>query len=158
MDLHRRRLQVADVGAVRLGVLRELDAVLGRRGARARLDHGVGRDRARLLDRDLEQLLALVDGERPPLGDPAREPEHGVAEVADAVPHERAVRVVVDVVAVGAAEGRVQRVADAVQTTGGGPLLRVTCSRHAFSLSVGYWAEGAEHEVDDGLDVRRLDG
>ena len=108
----------------------ELEAVLGRRRARARLDHRVGCDRARLLDRHLEQLLPFVDGERPPLGDPAREPEHRVPEVADAVPHQRAVRVVVDVVAVGAAERRVQRVADAVETARGGPLLRVTCCGH----------------------------
>ena len=133
-----------------LGVLGELDAVLGRRGARARLDHGVGRDRARLLDRDLEQLLALVDGERPPLGDPAGEPEHRVPEVADAVPHQRAVRVVVDVVAVGAAERRVQRVADAVETTGRRPILSRHVQQAWSSLSLGYRAEGAEHEVDDG--------
>ena len=48
-------------------------------------------------------------------------------EVADAVAHELAVRVVVDVVAVGAAERRVQRVADPVQTARGGPVLGVPC-------------------------------
>ena len=105
-----------------LGVLRELDAVLRRRRARARLDHRVGCDRPRLLDRDLEQLLALVDRQRPPLGDPAREPEHRVAEVADAVAHQRAVGVAVDVVAVGAAERRVQR----VRRCRGGPPRRPT--------------------------------
>ena len=83
--------------------------------ARARLDHGVGRDGARLVDRDLDQLLALVHRQRPPLGDAAREPQHVVAEIADAVAHEGAVRVAVDVVAVGAAERRVERVADSVQ-------------------------------------------
>ncbi len=59
VDLHGRRLDVGDVGAVLLRVQRELDRLLGRARGGARLDHGVGRDRARLLDRDLEQLLAL---------------------------------------------------------------------------------------------------
>ena len=127
VHLHRRRLQVADVGARGLRVLRELDAVLRRRCARARLDHDVGLDRTRFVDRDLHQLLALVHGERPPLGDAARQPQHRVVEVADAVAHERAVRVEVDVVAVGAAERRVQRVTDPVQAAFGGPVLGVPC-------------------------------
>ena len=158
VHLHRRRLQVADVGTGGLRVLGQLEAVLGRGGAGAGLDHGVRGDRACLLDRHLEQLPAFVHRQRPPLGDPAGEPEHRVPEVADAVPDECPVGVEVDVVTVGAAERRVQRVADAVQTARGGPVLRVTCSRHGCSLSVGYPAEGAEHEVDDGLDVRRSDG
>ena len=49
------------------------------------------------------------------------------SEVADAVAHQRAVRVLVDVVTVAAAERRVQRVPDPMQPACGGPVLRVTC-------------------------------
>ncbi len=52
-------------------------------------------------------------------------------EIADAVAHQRAVRVPVDVVAVTTAERRVQRVADPAQSTARGPFPCVLCRRHA---------------------------
>ena len=86
-------------------VHRELDRVLRGRGRGARLDHDVRVDRRCFLDRELEELLAFVERQRPPLGDAAGEPQHRVAEVTDAVADEGPVRVPVDVVAVAPANG-----------------------------------------------------
>ena len=69
---------------------------------------------------DGRHIYPILEG----LGDAAGEPEHGVPEIADAVPHQRAVRVPVDVVAVSAAERGVQRIADSVQATASSPFLR----------------------------------
>ena len=70
---------------------------------------------AAFLDRDLQQALSLVDGQRPELRDAAGAPQHRVPQLADAVAHQRPVGVPVDVVAVVAAERRVEAVADSAQ-------------------------------------------
>ena len=72
---------------------------------------------ARLLDRHLQQPLAFVERQRPELGETAGAPEHRMAEVGDAVAHQRAVGVPVDVVAVAPAERRIERVTDPAKRT-----------------------------------------
>src|SRR5690606_12214135 len=115
-----------------LGVQGQLEGVLRRGGRRARLYHHIRVHRAPLGDRDLEQLLALGQRQRPELGDPACAPEHLMTEVADAVTHQGAVGVPVDLITVGAAKRRVQRIADAAKRHPG-PVPRLLRRCHATS-------------------------
>jgi hypothetical protein len=112
---------------VLLGVQGQFHAFRGRGRTGASLNHGVGRQSARLLDADLEQAAALATGQRPPLTDAARQPEHVVTQRPDAVADQGAVRLPVDVFAVAAAKGRVERIADAAQASFGGPGAGISC-------------------------------
>ncbi len=100
MCLHHGGLDVHDVRARLLRMPGQVQAVLGGRRRRARLNHDVGVGRPRLLDRHLEQALALVERQCPELGQTAGAPEHFVTKVCDAVSHQGAVGGPVDVVAV----------------------------------------------------------
>ena len=124
VGLHHRRLDVDDVRAGLLGVLRQVQTVLGRHRRRARLHDDVRVRRAALLDCHLQQPLSLIERQRPELRDAAGAPQHRVSQLADAVAHQRPVGVPVDVVAVLAAERRVERVPDSAQ--------RVACPRTSF--------------------------
>jgi len=133
VGLHHRRLDVNDVSAGLLGVQRQIHTVLRRHGRRACLHHHTGVDAARLLDRHLQQAFALVEGQRPELGDAAGAPQHRVPEIADAVAHQRPVGVPVDVVAVGAAERGVEGITDPPQCAGR-PRARLCCRSHSRLL------------------------
>ena len=133
MQFHRRGLDIDHVGAGFLGVQRQLQAVLGRHRGGAGLDHDLGIDRPGFLDRHFEQTLALGDRQRPEFGEPAGQPQQRMAERADAIAHQLAVGMPVDVIAVRPRERRVERIPDAFQRARR-PLPRFVCSCHgAFS-------------------------
>ena len=117
-SLHHRRLDVDDVGARLLGVQRQFHTVLRRHGRRARLDHDFGVDaRASSTATSSKRFRSSMVSDQNSR-DAAGHPQHRVPEITDAVAHQCAVRVPVDVVAVGPAERRVERVADSPQGAG----------------------------------------
>ena len=87
--LEVRGQDVADVDAEFLGVQCQFDTLLGSVGAGHHLNESPGLDAARLLHGDPNDLLELVGGQRPELGDAAGEPDAVLVQIDQAVSHQR---------------------------------------------------------------------
>jgi len=109
--LEVRGEDVADVDAEFLGVPCQFDTLLGGVGAGHHLNESPRLDPARLLHRDPNDLLELVGGQRPELGDAAGEPDPVLIQIDQAVSHHGSQCLEVDVVAVRAGKRRVERAA-----------------------------------------------
>ncbi len=136
------RDQEADVRPGRRGVPGQLDGFEDVRARRAGLDERIGLDGPGLLDRHLQEALALGGGEGPVFADKPADPDPVMVKSAHTVGHEGAQRVLVDLLAAGAAEGGVEGV-DHPPERPGGPGAGLCCVCHVSRPSSGLCARSS---------------
>jgi hypothetical protein len=132
MHFHHRVLEIDDVCANLLRVQRELKRVLCRQRGRADLEKGTRLDLARLFDGNFGQFLALGHGQGPELGQTADQPQPIMIEIAQTIADQGAIGVIIDIVSGGAAERRIEGIAQPPQI-GLRPIPCFMCTSHLQS-------------------------